>query len=139
MLKRFHPDARRLDLGRRRELEGIFGALEKANLVVMDCALYPVLCKNYSASSGDTFRVVMIQQSAQGHIAAHCGWRRWLFRILISQWDDIVQSLMRSLLIVMMLNLLEHVSQMSFTQENQLVQRFPGLPHEPLRISVAHR
>jgi len=36
-LKRFHPDARFLDLDNRRELDGIFAALEKANLVVMDC------------------------------------------------------------------------------------------------------
>ena len=36
-LKRFHPDTRFLDLGNRRELDGIFGALEKSNLVVMDC------------------------------------------------------------------------------------------------------
>jgi hypothetical protein len=36
-LKRFHPDAQFLDLSNRRELDGIFGALEKANLVVVDC------------------------------------------------------------------------------------------------------
>ena len=36
-LKRFHPDTRFLNLDHRRELDGIFGALEKANLVVMDC------------------------------------------------------------------------------------------------------
>ncbi len=36
-LKRFHSDTRFLDLDKRRELDGIFGALEKANLVVMDC------------------------------------------------------------------------------------------------------
>ena len=36
-LKRFHPDTRFLDLGNRRELDGIFAALEKSNLVVMDC------------------------------------------------------------------------------------------------------
>lgn len=36
-LKRFHPDARFLDLDHRRELDAIFGTLEKANLVVMDC------------------------------------------------------------------------------------------------------
>jgi cellulose biosynthesis protein BcsQ len=36
-LKRFHPDTRFLDLDNRRELDGIFAALEKANLVVMDC------------------------------------------------------------------------------------------------------
>jgi hypothetical protein len=36
-LKRFHPDARFLDLDKRRELDGIFDPLEKANLVVMDC------------------------------------------------------------------------------------------------------
>ena len=36
-LKRFHPDTRFLDLEHRRELDGIFGALEKTNLVVMDC------------------------------------------------------------------------------------------------------
>jgi len=36
-LKRFHPSAQFLDLDKRRELDGIFGALEKANLVVMDC------------------------------------------------------------------------------------------------------
>lgn len=36
-LKRFHPDTRFLDLDSRRELDGIFAALEKANLVVMDC------------------------------------------------------------------------------------------------------
>jgi len=36
-LKRFHPDTRFLDLEKRRELDGIFSALEKANLVVMDC------------------------------------------------------------------------------------------------------
>ena len=36
-LKRFHPDTRFLDLDNRRELDGIFTALEKANLVVMDC------------------------------------------------------------------------------------------------------
>jgi cellulose biosynthesis protein BcsQ len=36
-LKRFHPDAQFLDLGNRRELDGIFTSLEQANLVVMDC------------------------------------------------------------------------------------------------------
>jgi cellulose biosynthesis protein BcsQ len=36
-LKRFHPDTQFLDLDSRRELDGIFNALEKANLVVMDC------------------------------------------------------------------------------------------------------
>jgi hypothetical protein len=36
-LKRFHPDTRFLDLGNRRELDGVFTALEKANLVIMDC------------------------------------------------------------------------------------------------------
>jgi cellulose biosynthesis protein BcsQ len=36
-LKRFHPDTRFLDLNNRRELDRIFSALEKANLVVMDC------------------------------------------------------------------------------------------------------
>lgn len=36
-LKRFHPDTRFLDLDNRRELDGIFTALEKANLVVLDC------------------------------------------------------------------------------------------------------
>src|SRR5258705_13137093 len=36
-LKRFHPETRFLDLEKRRELDGIFGALEKASLVVMDC------------------------------------------------------------------------------------------------------
>lgn len=36
-LKRFHPDTRFLDLDNRRELDGIFTTLEKANLVVMDC------------------------------------------------------------------------------------------------------
>ena len=36
-LKRFHPEARFLDLGNRRELDGIFAALEKTSLVVMDC------------------------------------------------------------------------------------------------------
>lgn len=36
-LKRFHPDARFLDLDNRRELDGIFAALEKSHLVVMDC------------------------------------------------------------------------------------------------------
>jgi hypothetical protein len=62
----------------------------------------------------------MIQQSTQGRIAVHCCWRRWLVSVLKSKRDDIVQALMRSLLIVMMLNLLEHLSQMSFTQEDQL-------------------
>jgi hypothetical protein len=36
-LKRYHPDARFLDLDRRRELDGVFTALEKSSLVVMDC------------------------------------------------------------------------------------------------------
>jgi hypothetical protein len=36
-LKRFHPDTRFLDLADRRGLDGIFTALEKSNLVVMDC------------------------------------------------------------------------------------------------------
>ena len=36
-LKRFHPDTRFLDLNNRRELDGIFTALEEASLVVMDC------------------------------------------------------------------------------------------------------
>ncbi|MEI2724356.1 MAG: hypothetical protein V9H26_12745 [Verrucomicrobiota bacterium] len=33
-MKRFHPDTRFLDLSKRRALDGIFAALEKANLVV---------------------------------------------------------------------------------------------------------
>jgi len=36
-LKRFHPDTRFLDLSNRRDLDGIFSALEKTNLVVVDC------------------------------------------------------------------------------------------------------
>jgi hypothetical protein len=36
-LKRFHPEARFLDLANRREMDAIFTALEKANLVVVDC------------------------------------------------------------------------------------------------------
>lgn len=36
-LKQFHPDARFLDLDNRRELDSIFAALEKSQLVVMDC------------------------------------------------------------------------------------------------------
>ena len=36
-LKRFHPDTRFLNLDNRRELDGIFAAVEKANLVVLDC------------------------------------------------------------------------------------------------------
>jgi cellulose biosynthesis protein BcsQ len=36
-LKRFHSDTQFLDLDSRRELDGIFNALERANLVVMDC------------------------------------------------------------------------------------------------------
>jgi hypothetical protein len=36
-LKRFHPDTLFLDLDNRRELDGIFSALEKSDLVVMDC------------------------------------------------------------------------------------------------------
>jgi len=36
-LKRFHSGARFLDLDSRRELDGIFTALEKSPLVVMDC------------------------------------------------------------------------------------------------------
>ncbi|MGD1089983.1 MAG: hypothetical protein ABR955_14860 [Verrucomicrobiota bacterium] len=35
--QRFHPDTRFLDLAERRGLDGIFSALEKSNLVVMDC------------------------------------------------------------------------------------------------------
>src|SRR5690349_3608004 len=36
-LKRFHPDARFLDLASHRELDGLFAALEKTDLVVADC------------------------------------------------------------------------------------------------------
>ncbi len=36
-LKRFHPDARFLDLENRCQLDGLFTALEKSSLVVMDC------------------------------------------------------------------------------------------------------
>jgi hypothetical protein len=36
-LKRFHPEARFLDLNNWRELDGIFAAVEKTNLVVVDC------------------------------------------------------------------------------------------------------
>lgn len=36
-LKRFHADARFLDLNHRRELDGVFNALATSNLVVMDC------------------------------------------------------------------------------------------------------
>ncbi|HXR03577.1 MAG TPA: division plane positioning ATPase MipZ, partial [Verrucomicrobiae bacterium] len=36
-LKRFHPDTRFLDLSKRRDLDAIFSALAKTNLVVVDC------------------------------------------------------------------------------------------------------
>jgi len=36
-LKRFHPDTRFLDLSNPRDLDAIFAALGKSNLVVMDC------------------------------------------------------------------------------------------------------
>ena len=35
-LKRFHPETRFLDLGNRREMDAIFTALEKSNLVIVD-------------------------------------------------------------------------------------------------------
>jgi cellulose biosynthesis protein BcsQ len=38
-LNRFHPDAQFVDLADRRGLDGIFSALEKSNLVVMDCRM----------------------------------------------------------------------------------------------------
>ncbi len=37
-LKRFHPDTRFLDLSKRRDLDAIFAALAKTNLVVVDWA-----------------------------------------------------------------------------------------------------
>ena len=40
-LKRFHPETRFLDLGNRREMDAIFTALEKSNLVVVDCRIEP--------------------------------------------------------------------------------------------------
>src|SRR5208283_3638568 len=36
-LKRFHPNAGFIDLADRRGLDGVFSALEKSNLVVLDC------------------------------------------------------------------------------------------------------
>ena len=36
-LKRFHPETRFLDLGNRREMDAIFTALEKSNMVIVDC------------------------------------------------------------------------------------------------------
>jgi hypothetical protein len=36
-LNRFHPDVRFVDLDNRRELDGVFAALEQSELVVMDC------------------------------------------------------------------------------------------------------
>jgi MinD superfamily P-loop ATPase len=36
-LKRFHPDTRFFDLDNHRELDGIFSALDKTHLVVVDC------------------------------------------------------------------------------------------------------
>jgi hypothetical protein len=36
-LKRFHPEADFIDLSNRRELDNIFAALEKTNLIVVDC------------------------------------------------------------------------------------------------------
>jgi cellulose biosynthesis protein BcsQ len=60
-LKRFQPDTRFLDLYHRRELDGIFSALEKANLVVMDCrAASTALFIEYFAEIGlDTFSALL--------------------------------------------------------------------------------
>lgn len=66
-------------------------------------------------------------------------WEALAGRILKTQRHDIVQALMRPLLVGMIFNLPEHVSQMAFTQEDQLVQRFPCFAHKPFRVGVAHR
>ena len=58
-LKRFHPDTRFLDLDIHRELDGIFGALEKANLVVMDSpSLLPFLRSRSSRLTSIAFRAL---------------------------------------------------------------------------------
>ena len=96
----------------------------------------PVLCKNSFTSSRHPFRIVVIQQSTQRRLSTHRSQRRWRIRILKPQRDDVIQALMRSLPVVMVFDLFEHVAQTSFAQENQLVQRISRFPHKPLRVSV---
>jgi hypothetical protein len=49
-------------------------------------------------------------------------WRGWHPGIFKIERDKIVLALMRSLLILMVLTHLEHLAQMSFTQQDQVVQ-----------------
>lgn len=59
--------------------------------------------------------------------------------ILEPQRNDIAQALMRSLLVVVMFNLFEHVAKMLFSQQNQIVQRLPCLSDKPFGVGIAHR
>ena len=53
-LKRFHPDTQFLDLDNRRELDSIFAAVEKANLVVMDSEGDALVDEQVAVSASDT-------------------------------------------------------------------------------------
>jgi hypothetical protein len=83
--------------------------------------------------------MVVIEQPTQRRITAHCYQRRWMIGILEPQRNDIAQALMRSVLVVMLFNLPEHVAKMLFSKQNQVVQGLPSLSHEPLGIRIAHR
>ena len=80
----------------------------------------------------------MIKQAAEQGLTADIFGTGRFVRIIKPVWYAIVYTLVRSLLIVVRFNTFKDMPKMSFSQRDDIVQSFSGLPNKPFGIGITH-
>jgi hypothetical protein len=88
--------------------------------------------------SGSLFYVVVIEKTAEQGLTADVFGTGRFVRIIKPVWYEIIYSLVRSLLIVMRFNTFKNMPEMPFSQRDDIVQCFPGLPDKSFGIGITH-
>ena len=80
---------------------------------------------------------VMIQEATKALLALDMPGERWSLRIVNAQRNNIADSLMRALVVMMVLDCFERTAQVWFTQQHQIVERFADFSYMSLRKGIA--
>ena len=92
-----------------------------------------------SKSSGRLLYRVVFQKAAQSGLASYLCREGRLGRVIEVQWDNIADSLMRALGVVMALDRGQCSPQVRFAQQNQIIERFADFSDMALGVRTAKR
>ena len=76
---------------------------------------------------------VMIQEATQALLALDMPGERWSLRIVKAYRNNIADSLMRALGVLMVLDCFERAAQVGLTQQDQIIERFAAFSHMSFR------